>query len=111
MLGTWIYLTGRKHPVLFELVFYQSKETKTLPGSGWIPDYLWCVSLLACFVWLWKGWERIPWQWKWLLWVFVMSSEFMQWTGWIPGTGDWIDLLMYQMAFITLYILHKSELI
>lgn len=35
----------------------------------------------------------------------------MQWMGWTQGTGDWIDLLMYQMAFLTVYILHKSELI
>lgn len=111
ILGTWIYLKGRKYPVLFETWFYQTKETSSLPGSGWIPDYLWCVSLWSCFVWLWKGWNNIPVLWKWLLWLLVMLTEPFQWMGWLQGTGDWMDLIMYQMAFFTVYILHKSELI
>ncbi|WP_133473992.1 hypothetical protein [Sediminibacterium goheungense] len=111
LLGTGIYLKGRKHPVLFETWFYQNKETSSLPGSGWIPDYLWCVSLWTCFVWIWKGWNQVPMMWKWGLWLLVMFTEPLQWIGWLQGTGDWIDLLMYQLAFFTVYTLHKSELI
>ena len=111
ILGTAIYLKGRKYPVLFETWFYETKTTSSLPGSGWIPDYLWCVSLWASFVWLWKGWNQIPVWWKWLLWLLIMSTECLQWLGWIQGTGDWIDVVMYQLAFFTVYILHKSELI
>lgn len=111
IVGTLIYLRGRKYPVLFETWFYQTKETSSLPGSGWIPDYLWCVSLWTSLVWLWNGWTKIPIAWKWLIWLMVMSTELFQWKGWIHGTGDWIDLIMYQMAFITIYIFQKTELI
>ena len=111
LLGTGIYLKGRKYPVWFETWFYQTKETSSLPGSGWIPDYLWCVSLWSCFVWIWNGWKQIPFIWKWGLWLMVMLTEFLQWQGWLQGTGDWMDLVKYQLAVFTGYILHKSELL
>lgn len=111
VVGVLIYLKGRKYPVLFETWFYQTKEASSLPGSGWVPDYLWCVSLWASLVWIWNGWTNIPTFWKWLIWSMVMSSELFQWLGWIHGTGDWIDLIMYQLAFFTVYILQKLELI
>ncbi len=107
--GTLIYLKGRKYPVLFETWFYQTKETSSFPGSGWIPDYLWCVSLWSCFVWIWNGWQNIPLFWKWFLWLLISSTEIFQWLGWIAGTGDWIDILMYQLAFLTVYMLQKNN--
>jgi hypothetical protein len=39
----------------------------------------------------------------------VSATELFQWLGWMHGTGDWIDVLMYQMAILTVYILHKTK--
>lgn len=109
LLGGWIYLKGRKMPVLFETWFYTSKETSSFPGSIWIPDYLWCVSLWMAMVLVWNGWNNIPKIWKWVLWTLISATELFQWLGWIEGTGDWIDVLMYQLAILTVYILHKTQ--
>lgn len=108
--GALIYLKGRKVPVLFERwLLYHSKETSSFPGSIWIPDYLWGVSLWMAMVMVWDGWEKIPKGWKIGIALMVSATELFQWLGWMHGTGDWIDVLMYQMAIITVYILHKTK--
>lgn len=108
--GTVIYLKGRTVPVLFERwLSYTSKETSSFPGSIWIPDYLWCVSLWMAMVLVWDGWQRIPMGWKIGLTLMVSATELFQWLGWIYGTGDWVDVLMYQMAILTVYILHQTK--
>lgn len=109
VLGALIYIKGRKVPVLFETWFYPSKESSSFPGSVWLPDYLWCVSFWVAMIWVWNGWDAIPGIWKIIIWTMVSATELFQWLGWLQGTGDWIDLLMYQLAFVTVYMLHKTK--
>jgi hypothetical protein len=110
IIGTVMYVKGRKVPVLFERwLLYNSKETSSFPGSIWIPDYLWCVSLWMAMVMVWDGWDRIPMSWKIGIVLMVSATELFQWLGWLHGTGDWIDVCMYQMAILTVYILHKTK--
>ena len=112
IMGALMYLKGRKVPVLFERwLLYNSKETSSFPGSIWIPDYLWGVSLWMAMVVVWNGWERIPMGWKIGIALMVSATELFQWLGWMHGTGDWIDVVMYQMSILTVYILHKTKCI
>lgn len=110
-LGTWIYFKGRESITWYESVLIEKKSAGTMKLANWLPDYLWCVSLLASVIFLWGGWNRIPLGWKIIIWGLISSTELLQYLHWIPGTGDWIDALFYQLAFITIYIFYKTKLI
>lgn len=109
--GEWIYANGRKGNTLFESWIGLQKHAGTLIWQSWLPDYLWCVSLLAALVFIWKGWSKIPFYWKTAIWVIVCSSEIFQYMHLLPGTGDMNDMISYQAAFVSMYLLHKTNVI
>jgi len=110
-LGCWIYWTGRKTLTRYESVFFQQKNAKGSTVADWLPDYFWCLSLVSCLVWIWDGWEKVPARWLWSIWVLSGLSELMQYLHWIPGSGDWMDVLCYQLAFLTIYIFNKTKML
>jgi hypothetical protein len=109
--GEWIYLHGRKSNTVFEAWLHIQKNAVSTSWSNWLPDYFWCVSLLAAMVLLWKGWSRIPLVWRTGLWVLITGSELLQHLHILPGTGDMTDILIYQAAFVSVYALHKTNTI
>lgn len=109
--GEWLYLYGRKSDSVFEAWLHIKKNAVPLSWSNWLPDYFWCISLLAAMVLLWKGWARIPMVWKAGLWMLITGSELLQYLDILPGTGDIADVFIYQAAFISVYTLHKTNAI
>jgi hypothetical protein len=110
LLGVMVYWLFRSGPTRYEEWIGWEKKIG-LPGrlSNWLPDYCWCVSLLSFFTVLWDGWDRVPRSWKWILWILVTGTELLQYLHVMEGVGDWIDILMYQLAFLTVYTLHKTQ--
>lgn len=109
--GVWVYSRGRTTPTLYEHWLQLGKSAGSVPFSNWLPDYLWCFSLLAGMVVLWKGWNKIPTAWKVSIWLLVCSTELLQFLHLIPGTADWMDLVFYQAAFISIILLNKTHII
>lgn len=109
--GIWVYLKGRTSQTVYESWLKVDKKFTGIPLSDWLPDYLWCFSLLAGMVLLWKGWNKIPFAWKLSIWILVCSTELLQYLHLIPGTGDLVDLLFYQAAFVSVILLHKNNAI
>lgn len=112
IVGVWVYSRGRAGKTLYEEWLHINKSAVTrLPLSNWLPDYLWCLSLLAGLAFLWKGWHKIPGAWKITIWVLVCSTELLQYLHLIPGTGDMMDFLFYQAAFVSVILLNKTNIL
>lgn len=107
--GEWIYLYGRKSNTVFEAWLRIQKNAISVSWGNWLPDYFWCVSLLAAMLLLRKGWSRIPMVWRTVLWVLVTGSGLLQYLHVLPATGDIKDVLIYQAAFISVYALYKTN--
>ena len=107
--GIWVYANGRQTKTIIESWLALDKHTINIPFSGSLPDYLWCLSFLIAVTFLWKGWNRIPHEWKLIIWVLVCCTELLQYLNLIPGTGDLMDLVFYQAAFATVILLHKTN--
>lgn len=111
LVGVWVYSRGRAGQTLYESWLQIGKSFTRVPMANWLPDYLWCLSLLAGMALLWKGWHKIPMAWKLSIWILVCSTELLQYKHLIPGTGDLMDFLFYQAAFLSAFLLHKTNLL
>ncbi|HVZ26710.1 MAG TPA: hypothetical protein VG842_11670 [Sediminibacterium sp.] len=109
--GVGIYYEGRKTRTRYEQWFQIEKGNTAWQISNWLPDFFWCISLLAAVSLVWNGWDKVPKYWKIVLWVGICSTEWLQHQHWIPGTGDWWDILAYQLAFVFIYFLHKKTML
>lgn len=100
--AVWIYYAGRNGFTKYELWLGISKTPAVMPMAGWLPDYLWSLSLLFAVAGTWKGWAKVPLAWKWLLWAAITLTEPLQLWGVLEGTADILDVLAYQGSFITI---------
>ena len=64
-----------------------------------IPDAMWVYACTAHFGVIWRGvsgwYSRV---WRWLGWVLAFGGELGQGLGLVPGTFDWMDLLLVSVA-------------
>lgn len=111
VIGVGIYFLGRKSSTRYEQWLTVKKEGSAWHIANWAPDFLWCVSLLACVSLIWNGWDKVPKNWKLALWAGISGTEWLQYKHWIPGTGDWWDVVAYQIAFVFIYFLHKKHML
>jgi hypothetical protein len=109
--GVGIYFLGRKSPTRYEQWLTIVKGNTAWSIANWAPDFLWCVSLLATVSLIWNGWGKVPVYWKLGLWAGICGTEWLQYKHWIPGTGDWWDVVVYQLAFVFIYFLHKKTML
>ncbi|MFN4315359.1 MAG: hypothetical protein ACK4E0_13745 [Chitinophagaceae bacterium] len=69
------------------------------PVRNYLPDFLWAMSLGLVLLWIWSG--RINWFWWVATILMACMFEFGQEIGWIPGTADSIDILMYLLGLFS----------
>lgn len=110
-MGVWIYRFNRAGTTIVESwIFNLPVEVEYFSFAGWLPDYLWCLSLLFSFSLIWKGSDNVPKSWWAVIYLLVNSTEGLQYQHIIFGTADWLDIAAYQLAFITFFIVKiKSE--
>lgn len=119
-IGGWVYLLFRSESLLMfrwadflgllEFIREQRETwgegSETLPG--WVlfslPDGAWVYTATAFFGRLWRTGPLLPHvAWTGSASVLAIGGEFAQWPGWIPGTFDWVDLILYLVAAIVSY--------
>lgn len=98
-------------PLVISLKLHEQKNTFSHEVINWLPNYLWSISLLIGMVWFWNGWHKIPLVWKNGVWLLLCASEVMQFQGWIPGTAYIYDIIGYQLAFLSVYVLQKAGVV
>ena len=88
-------------PLLLGLLVYAASDVGYVigPVRNYLPDFLWAMSLGLVLLWIWSG--RINWFWWMATILMACTFEFGQKVGWIPGTADRIDILMYLLGLFT----------
>ena len=87
-------------PLLAGVALYKYLPTHYTPGRlvrNYLPDGLWAYSLLSCILII---WNRKP-HWVWILGAVISALlfEYGQYSGVLPGTGDWLDVATYLIFF------------
>lgn len=90
--------------LLIYLIEYLKIEIPSVIRS-YVPDALWASSFMACICWIWHDTDKPCFFWI-ILSIFVMVSfEFFQYRGWISGTADLTDALIYVIFSLPFIIL------
>ena len=112
VVGTLMYaLLRAEKPMFLSWMSGAEISTQHIAAVDWLPDYLWCFSLLVVLSIVWKGWKNIPLLWLISIWAAVTSTEFLQYYHILFGTFDWKDIIAYQFAFLTHIIINRKPLL
>jgi hypothetical protein len=82
--GILIYLIGDSGPFL-------------LSFKNYLPDGLWAFAFGSALLLIWDN--RPPLIWLMAGWLMLVLTEWMQKTGLMPGTADWLDILVYSAGY------------
>lgn len=119
-IGGWIYLLFRSETLLMfdwaesigilEWIYALRQDwghwRQALPQ--WVlfslPDGAWVYCATAFFGRLWRSGPLVPHVfWSSMAFVLAAGGELAQWPGWIPGTFDAMDLVLYGIAAAVSY--------
>jgi len=75
------------------IYFYENASSFLTSLASYLPDGLWSYSLVSFLLIFWN--MKIPYIWIFGVMLLFVLTEFLQLTNIIPGTGDFIDLLIY----------------
>ena len=118
--GGWIYLLFRTETLLMfrwadaiGLLGFIERQREMWGHWGaalpdWVlfslPDGVWVYVATAFFGRLWRSGPWVPHVcWTGMASFLAIGGELAQWVGWIPGTFDWVDVLLYVVAALVSY--------
>ena len=104
--GVLSYYFGRSTPTYYEAALGISKPAYGFTASTWLPDFCWAMSFFCVISYVWKSWAAVPALLKYFCIIAMISTEILQYLHYIPGTGDLLDMFVYLLAFILMYM-HK----
>jgi hypothetical protein len=79
--------------------------------ANWLPDLCWEVSFLLMLSAIWGNWQEVPKILKFATLVVIIGSEILQGMGYLPGTGDLMDILVYFIGFTIFNVVNLSKFI
>lgn len=82
-------------PVVAGTLIYFTKTTNGVFRDH-LPDGLWAYALTYCLLVIWN--KRLPFLWIMILQLLFILFEFAQLQGWIEGTGDYRDMIVYVLS-------------
>ena len=82
-----------------------------LTGSiaNWLPDLCWEISFLFMLTAIWGSWKLVPNILKVATLLVIIGSEVLQGIGYLPGTGDMMDLLVYFIGFTIFTLVYSNK--
>lgn len=84
MAGFIIYISGIENPLSVII-------------KNYLPDGLWAYAFGTTMLLIWD--YRLPWKWLIAGWFILCLTEWLQNSGLMPGTADWLDLLTYTAGY------------
>jgi hypothetical protein len=60
---------------------------------------------------IWGNWQEVPKILKFATLVVIIGSEILQGMGYLPGTGDLMDILVYFIGFTIFNVVNLSKFI
>jgi len=58
---------------------------------------------------IWGNWQEVPKILKFATLLVIIGSEVLQGMGYLPGTGDLMDILVYFIGFTIFILLHSKQ--
>lgn len=75
-------------------IYFFEKSSPILTGvANYLPDGLWSYSLVSLLLLVWDS--KVPYIWAIAIIIMFFGTEYLQYYGIIPGTGDIYDLVIY----------------
>jgi hypothetical protein len=122
LLGVLVYYYFKKDVLVYEsylgiknssdmVGISKLKNSNWLTGSiaNWLPDLCWEVSFLLMLSAIWGNWQGVPKILKFATLLVIVGSEILQGMGYLPGTGDLMDILVYFIGFTIFILLHSKQ--
>ena len=121
LLGVLVYYYFKKDVLVYESYLGIKKSTDIVAESklinanwitrsiaNWLPDLCWEVSFLLMLSAIWGNWQEVPKILKFATLLVIIGSEVLQGLGFLPGTGDLMDILVYFIGFTIFILLHSK---
>ena len=77
--------------------------------ANWLPDLCWEISFLFMLSTVWGNWRLVPNSIKIVTLSLIIGTELFQILGWLPGTGDIKDILVYFIGFSIFTLLFLTK--
>jgi hypothetical protein len=111
-IGMGVYYFFKKDVLVYEAFLgLQKMNTGGYSFANWLPDLCWEISFLFMLSAIWGSWRLVPLSIKIATLSVIVGTELVQMRGWLPGTGDVKDILVYFIGFsiFTLLFLTKRN--
>jgi hypothetical protein len=100
LIGVGVYYFFKKDILVYESFIGIKKSNVAGYGfANWLPDLCWEISFLFMLSAIWGSWLIVPNSIKLATLAVIIGTELVQMLGWIPGTGDIKDILVYFIGF------------
>jgi len=100
LIGVGLYYFFKKDVLVYEsFIGLKKMNTRGYSFANWLPDLCWEISFLFMLSAIWGNWQLVPNSMKLLTLAVIMGTELVQMLGWLPGTGDIKDILVYFIGF------------
>ena len=100
IIGVAVYYYFKRDILVYEA--YLGIKKTNLKGytiANWLPDLCWEISFLFMLSAIWGNWRLVPLSIKLATLSVIIGTELVQMQGWLPGTGDVKDILVYLIGF------------
>ena len=100
VIGVGVYYFFKKEVLVYES--FLGLKKMNIGGysfANWLPDLCWEISFLFMLSAVWGNWLLVPNSIKIATLAVIIGTELVQMLGWIPGTGDIKDILVYFIGF------------
>ena len=100
VIGAGVYYFFKKDVLVYEaFISIKKMNTEGYSFANWLPDLCWEISFLFMLSAIWANWRLVPLSIKLATLSVIIGTELVQMRGWLPGTGDIKDILVYFIGF------------
>ena len=100
IIGVGVYYFFKKDVLVYEaFIGIKKMNTEGYSFANWLPDLCWEISFLFMLSAVWGNWRLVPNSIKIVTLGLIIGTELFQMLGWLPGTGDIKDILVYFIGF------------
>ena len=110
VIGVGVYYFFKKDVLVYEaFIGIKKMNTEGYSFANWLPDLCWEISFLFMLSAVWGNWRLVPNSIKIVTLSLIIGTELLQILGWLPGTGDIKDILVYFIGFSIFTLLFLTK--
>jgi len=110
LIGVGVYYFFKKDILVYEsFIGLKKSNIQGFSFANWLPDLCWEISFLFMLSSIWGNWRLVPLSIKLATLSVIVGTELVQMLGWLPGTGDIRDILVYFIGFSIFTLLFLTK--